>query len=291
MVMLPLNSLYNYVQSKKFCLSTSQQVKEITEPLVKFLGGSGFDFHRMYKDGSRVYLSTSPEWIEHFYSNHFMQCSDYNSFLGKKLMLWKHWPYKDDKYSKLIHSAQKNLGVDNGIIANYSNSEYIDSFEFRGFISDHEINHRHLSNIDIIEKYIIYFKIHAAELITQAHQYKVVIPVNISISSLNNYEVILPKLKHNVFHELKDIRLVCNENNATFTKRETECIFLMILGKTTKEIAKEMNISPRTIEDNINSIKFKLGCSFKSQIVSIVNSYPMNKMLISHFLAEIRDAN
>lgn len=53
-----------------------------------------------------------------------------------------------------------------------------------------------------------------------------------------------------------------------FTSRESECLFLLIRGKTAKEIGKFLQISPRTIETYIEKIKLKLNVSSRSQIIS-----------------------
>ncbi|XVN42835.1 MAG: helix-turn-helix transcriptional regulator [Candidatus Rickettsia vulgarisii] len=50
------------------------------------------------------------------------------------------------------------------------------------------------------------------------------------------------------------------------TKRQQECVFLLMRGKSMKEIAEILNLSVHTIESYFVTIKLKLGCSNKSQI-------------------------
>lgn len=49
--------------------------------------------------------------------------------------------------------------------------------------------------------------------------------------------------------------------------RESEILFLMIRGKSAKEIAKRINLSHRTIEKYIEIMKAKLRCASKSELV------------------------
>lgn len=49
--------------------------------------------------------------------------------------------------------------------------------------------------------------------------------------------------------------------------RESECIFLMIYGKSAKEISDFLNISKRTVENHIANIKQKLNFSVKSELI------------------------
>ena len=45
------------------------------------------------------------------------------------------------------------------------------------------------------------------------------------------------------------------------------CVFLLIRGKTLKEVAYILEISTRTVESHIEAIKHKLGCYNKGQII------------------------
>jgi DNA-binding CsgD family transcriptional regulator len=52
------------------------------------------------------------------------------------------------------------------------------------------------------------------------------------------------------------------------SKRESECLFLMIRGKNSKEIGLFLNISSRTVEGHIENIKLKFNCNTKSELVA-----------------------
>ncbi|MFI4963308.1 MAG: LuxR C-terminal-related transcriptional regulator, partial [Legionellales bacterium] len=58
--------------------------------------------------------------------------------------------------------------------------------------------------------------------------------------------------------------------NVALTSRENECLEYTVKGFTAKEIAKKLAISPRTIEEYINQLKFKLGASSKQQMIQKV---------------------
>jgi DNA-binding CsgD family transcriptional regulator len=49
--------------------------------------------------------------------------------------------------------------------------------------------------------------------------------------------------------------------------RQQECLSLVIRGKTIREIAFILRISTRTVETHIDTIKEKLGCTSKSQLI------------------------
>jgi DNA-binding CsgD family transcriptional regulator len=51
------------------------------------------------------------------------------------------------------------------------------------------------------------------------------------------------------------------------SKQQQACVFLLVRGKSMKEIANILNLSVRTIESYFMIIKLKLGCTNKSQII------------------------
>ncbi len=60
------------------------------------------------------------------------------------------------------------------------------------------------------------------------------------------------------------------------TQREIDCLNLTANGKSAKEIARHFNISHRTIEVHLASIKRKLNCKTKLELLSILNSSQLN---------------
>lgn len=56
------------------------------------------------------------------------------------------------------------------------------------------------------------------------------------------------------------------------TKREAECISLLLKGETVINIANILKIAPRTVMDYINNIKTKTGCNNQHQLIDIVRT-------------------
>jgi len=48
--------------------------------------------------------------------------------------------------------------------------------------------------------------------------------------------------------------------NGSLTRREVEVVRLVAMGHTNREIARELFLSPRTVEMHVGSILLKLGC-------------------------------
>ncbi len=59
-------------------------------------------------------------------------------------------------------------------------------------------------------------------------------------------------------------------DNQYLSKRESECLRLTVRGKSAKQIAIELEISRRTVEEYLNNIKLKLGVFSKSELIDKV---------------------
>ncbi|WP_341755693.1 MULTISPECIES: LuxR C-terminal-related transcriptional regulator [unclassified Candidatus Tisiphia] len=67
----------------------------------------------------------------------------------------------------------------------------------------------------------------------------------------------------------KPIIYILNQEHSPLplSKKQQECVFLLLRGKSMKEIATILNLSVRTVESYFAIIKLKLGCSNKSQLI------------------------
>ena len=66
-----------------------------------------------------------------------------------------------------------------------------------------------------------------------------------------------------------------HHNKFKLTTRECECVFLLIRGKTAKEIASLLSLSKRTVESYMENIKNKMNCQNKAEILvkAVSNGY------------------
>ena len=60
--------------------------------------------------------------------------------------------------------------------------------------------------------------------------------------------------------------------NVYFTKREAECMLLLLRGKTILAVAESLHLSPRTVEYYVKNMKSKLGCRTKFELVDTVHA-------------------
>lgn len=68
------------------------------------------------------------------------------------------------------------------------------------------------------------------------------------------------------------------------TNRQSECLFLLLRGKTIKEIAKFLRLSPRTIEDFVNQLKDRFNCQTKSELITAAIEHGFLNVIPPQFL-------
>jgi len=67
------------------------------------------------------------------------------------------------------------------------------------------------------------------------------------------------------------------ENKIQLTTRQIDCLYYLALGMTAKLIANKLNISSRTVEHYIETIKTKLNCYNRSELIAKALELPMIK--------------
>ena len=55
-----------------------------------------------------------------------------------------------------------------------------------------------------------------------------------------------------------------------FSKREAECMMYLLRGKSIRNIAGILQLSPRSVEFYIRNMKKKLGCGTKFELIDLV---------------------
>lgn len=58
-----------------------------------------------------------------------------------------------------------------------------------------------------------------------------------------------------------------NFTNNLLSRRQSECLFYFIRGKTIKGIAEILKLSPRTVEEYLNQVKLKFNCQTKPDLI------------------------
>lgn len=129
----------------------------------------------------------------------------------------------------------------------------------------------YLNDINYLEKFKHYFKEHASGLLKADAKNRINLPLSMHppYQGLSGPEINV-NIVNNDSYKFSHYVLNYKEKNIKFTKREIDCIRYLALGHTSKVIAKQLNLSSRTIESYLVKIKLKLECSQKFEILDIL---------------------
>lgn len=254
-----------------------EDIGPICEPLKQF-GIEFFHYVRRYKNNSRIALSNRPDWIEFLYSNKL--------FLAGNLE-WKQEYYKTSYFlwstienQNIYTEAREFYNIDHGItIIKKLHDDSIEFVHFGGKRQDRHIVNFFLTNIDFLNRFILYFKERAAKLLQKAERQPILVPWSEPGVSTNDLKIILSgslSSKNTGYSDLlakthiKRYQLGTKNGLVHLTARELDCLLGILDGKTSQEMAQELYRSKRTVEAHISNVKQKLGCSTKADLIKFL---------------------
>lgn len=277
--------------------SVSEEFNSIIKPLFQDLPFSYFGYHKFYKDGYYMVLSSNLEftqlWLDYNMNNDFSNDSDKKFFISndKKNFLEKIkttprnsiykylWPIHDKEQMPGL-SLCNEFNMHYGIHLFYDTVEYLESFVFGSPIQGEAVD-LYLNHFYIIERFMTYFKNKAHYLINPVDRKKMAFSpfyrkeVHKAMDNLDtNRNFIVNKKQFYASTQLSKISLDSNPD-ICLTKKEFECLYYLSLGKSAKEIAAILSISWRTIEKHLENIRAKYN--FQYDLIDLCNANNIHK--------------
>lgn len=241
--------------------------QNICSPLFSLLGINYFSFYRVYSDGQRIRLTTNPNWAKHYYENDYFrygQIERHPHLYESGIALWDHWPKDTLAWKTVGKDAQENFDIDHGFNIVKQQGDFMDVFELTAPPTKPEINNIYLRYLDSIYNFITYFYSQAAPLIHIFEKNKLNFPIDNDIFFRKDESGLFKT--ENTFSGSSNTVLAINGFSVEITKREMEALTQIFRGKTAKEAAKALSLSPRTIEDYIQRVREKTGLKSRSEL-------------------------
>lgn len=256
--------------------TSCDKIAHICELFFDITGLTYFNFVRVYKNNDRISLSNNKDWMKFVFSTR----EKYKLF--DELLLYKHrnyiiWDLVPEIYNdELMQCAKKQFNIAHGVTLIARQGDFIEFCYFGTTPENDNINHYYVNNKDIFKAFILFFKDKAQEIILAAEKDLIPLSSHESIYTQSfECEQLLADIddinKRKLFFEACNINrfyLGGNLKNTYLSLREAECIALLLDGFSPKEIALRMNISDRTVEKHIDSVKKKTGCSFRNELLN-----------------------
>jgi DNA-binding CsgD family transcriptional regulator len=254
-------------------LTSAKDIQQICAPLFELLGITYFNFTRVYADGGRIRLCTDPLWVEYFYSSELYKTSVFERNPGLYIPGQFLWSQCDTNPSLEVLKQHLREGYNRANVLSIVKPQqtFMDVFNIAGQSQDTEINNKYLTYMSCIHKFLNYFLIKAAKFIALSEKARFFVPIE-QEQFLSDDGSGLQKgsISHQFMEKLefKQVFISNKKNNILLSPRETQSLILTLKGKSAKEIGRELNLSPRSVETYIENIKRKVDCPTRGSLFS-----------------------
>lgn len=280
--------------SKHTALISTQDIIDICRPLNKF-DISYFSHVHVDENGKFSGLSNNPLFSEHYLRNRYYN-ADIN--MAEKNMLGQFvlWDALDrNGATEKMDKEAEEFGVKHTFTIIENNSKGSDFYHFSTHLNSSMINQVYLANLDLLKLFILYFK----ENMRQSKPLSSIYNIKFSLdkNSEGFYIKSTSDISNNLFKRsefiydlslknslsLSQVSAEANNINIdelksklfamNFSKRELECILLTMRGKSAKQVAYDLGISSRTVEEYLNNVKVKMNVFSKSELIEKALSF------------------
>lgn len=254
--------------------STTSDVKAICD---EYFGDLNLNLHyfghgAVYKDGRHHFLLSNPEWGKAHLLEEQLPPAGYTVFDEvKNSIMLPHINSEDGMgwSGEGMKLAKDRFGIENLMVIYHKYGDQIQNFFFD--LHDEKAQEIFINHFDIFENFIFYFKDKARGLLDLASKN----PLRVSEELLNSEITVSKKdqteiLVHQNNHLIpKQYCLRNNGINYYISTREYQCLSSIAHGGKIKDIAQTLNISPRTIDTHLISLKRKLRTKTLAEAVQI----------------------
>jgi DNA-binding CsgD family transcriptional regulator len=253
---------------RSYNLEILPTLNSLSSPLKDKFNLSFLTFRRLYANGRIIHISNHKDWLENSLSNKFWQSMTslkrINSInLNQQYAhLWDENAYKKDH----VYNAMYENDLWHGITIYDKHDSYVDLWAFATDRSNYQIKNLYVNRLNILKQFILY-------LHDKAHP--IFFPNNIDLSISTNNIFSINKEYNNIEEVINLFGInkyyIDHKTNVYLTSQEFKCLYHLSNGKSVKEIASILRLSPRTAECHINSIKLKTNSQFKCEIIKNCN--------------------
>lgn len=179
-------------------------------------------------------------------------------------------------YEQLYNVLSRKTQIKNMIHFIEREDDKQHSYSFCSCLETADFLHFIINNLNKLQTFLKYYKESSEAIIAEANnaKYKLTFPVSGYWSQKENELLLANKIVIN-FELNKHLVNFVHKDFGTailFSLQQSKCIKLLFEGKCTKEIAKQLNLSHRTVEKYLEIIKTKLGCQTLLQVISQYSS-------------------
>ncbi len=255
--------MYDLLPISHPTIALSGPLKDYCDRFLKKYNLNYFQIIRVNDDGSTAILTNQPEYIQFVFS--YAKKSDipciYSCLKEKEVLnpalyyfLW------EPNLPSLPVSLAREFDICNGLtfVERFPTHYYM--FGFATPSSNRGILDFYINNIELLQNFIRNFKEEQKKLLLTLESNPIILPAKQIDTNLQSM------LLKNGYK----IPINFQNRSSYITMQEYHCLQKLKLGYSAKEIARFLNISPRTVEEYFLRIKSRTGCSKKQHLLHLI---------------------
>lgn len=210
----------------------NEAIAKLNEPLVNQARVRLIGFSRLYPDRTRFLITSEREWSVDFYTRRQMyKIGLYERPIDQmpsSFNMWDHLPFAPPE---IYQHTRKIHGFAHGLTIVQNEGNYCDNFVFATTPGNTAVNNFYLNEKNQFIDFINQFQTEMAKEIADLSRHAFSVPLSANHMPPSSWAL---------------------------SGRQKECAELLNECLSTKEIAKKLGLSPRTVEDHINKLRIKL---------------------------------
>lgn len=254
----------NYLKAYTYNLINAQRIQNVTAPLFNYFGFYLFTYRRVYDDGRIFHICSKSDWIQNCF-NKELWISQQMQKRSQMLNLFEthHYTWIHDLTDPL-YAGLKEYNIWNGLSVYKRYKNYTELIGFGSTKENCNVLDFYQSNPEVINQFIFFFKEQIQDILKDCENYLFPITTPETVKQKEN------KIQ-NFLNEIKVRRYFIDNNFTTYlTQREADSLKMIAKGKTIKETARVLSISPRTVEDYLENIKIKFEAYSKEDLLRAI---------------------
>lgn len=272
-----LRSMLSWKEIVQECvIKHSDKVKKVTKPLRDHFGINYFTYHRIDCNGNYTVLLDRPDWAEHYVTKKFYLIDPY---LRHPNVYKSGITYVDSFGSReykeqLFRDGKKFFNAENMLLVIKKSDAAVSFFGYTSSVSLQKLYLNHLPLLASFQEHFISSlqpilrkmndDIHAPLLHLKGQDFYAKQPIHPTLED-SRCRDFLQAIGHQIIPRL--------------SKREKECMRLLLDGKSAKETASTLRLSRRTIEYYFENIKNKLLVGSKHELFQIAKELDQLNLL------------
>lgn len=240
-------------------ISNEQAFKDLCAPLALF-NISSFANARVNHKGEFSTLCNHPSYLLHYLENNYHQADISSKNAPPEIQNYLMWDMLE------CHGKTANM-LSDAATFNYRHiftivkkeAEHTDYYHFGTHLNSPSINQWYLNNLDKLELFIDYFNEKMSQFKTLSRGHDITFPV----AQSNECQILgLESLSQN---EQQFIHQISRTHRLSL--RQQQCLELAVQGHSAKQIANHLNISHRTVEDHLHTLRQKFHAKNKTELI------------------------